>query len=172
MLWFSFFSPIIILSCTLNGAEMPRRGNLQNGIVLNMQMKQENNLGLFFNPLRKMPFFILHSARYPCPRYHPLLICTLEAFSFQYLPFPASTPLPHHPHVCPHLLRSTQIHGNRNSKINFKDISKVQMEKSWNETHFWHAKQIIAWENRHFTTPLGKPLVTSQNVICFVRLSK
>ena len=130
MLCFSFFSPIIILSCTLNGAEMPRRGTLQNGIVLNMQMKQENNLGLFFNPLRKMPFFILHSARYPCPRYHPLLICTLEAFSFQYLPFPAPTPLLHHPHVCPHLLRSTQIHGNRNSKINFKDISKVQMEKS------------------------------------------
>lgn len=30
MLWFSFFSPIIILSCTLNGAEMPRRGILQN----------------------------------------------------------------------------------------------------------------------------------------------
>ena len=144
---------------------------MQNGIVLNMQMKQENNLVLFFNPLRKMPFCILQDT----PARDTILcwfaLC-MEAFSFQYLPSPTPPPLPPHPHVCPHLLRSTQIHGNRNSKIDFKDISKVQMEKSWNETHFWHAKQIIAWENRHFVTPLGKPLVTSQNVICFVRLSK
>lgn len=152
---------------------------MQNGIVLNMQMKWENNLALFFNPLRTIPFCFLHSAKYPCPRCHPLLICTLEAFSFQHLP---SRP-PHHPPpppVCPHLLRPTQTHHNRNSKIDFKDISNVQREKSWTETHFSHAKQIIAWENRNFTTPAvvsphyfaGKGPVASWNVICFVGLNK
>ena len=146
---------------------------MQSGIVLNMQMKQENNLVLFFNPLRKMPFCILQDT----PARDTILcwfaLWRLSLFStYRYYPPQPPHHFPPHPHVCPHLLRSTQIHGNRNSKIDFKDISKVQMEKSWNETHFWHAKQIIAWENRHFVTPLGKPLVTSQNVICFVRLSK
>ena len=46
---------------------MPRRGNLQNGIVLNMQMARDNNLALFSNLLRTMPFCILRSAKYPCP---------------------------------------------------------------------------------------------------------
>ena len=31
----------------------------QNGIVLNMQIRQDNNLALFSNPLRTMPFYIL-----------------------------------------------------------------------------------------------------------------
>ena len=148
---------------------------MQNGIVLNVQTKWENNLALFFNPLRTMPFCILHSAKYPCPRYHPLLIYTLEALSFQYLPSLAPTLPPPPPMSAPtysDLLRPTQTHHNRNSKIYFQDTSKFQMEKSWTETHFWHARQIIAWENRNFAMPPGKPLVASKSVICFVRLSK
>ena len=52
------------------------------------------------------------------------MICTLEAFSFQHLPSLAPTAPPF-----PCLRPPTQTHRNRNSKIHFKDISKVQMEK-------------------------------------------
>ena len=93
----------------------------------------------------------------------------LSLFS-TYPPWPPR--YPPSPHVCPHLLRPTQTHHNRNSKIYFQDTSKFQMEKSWSETHFWHARQIIAWENRNFAMPQGKALVASKSVICFVRLSK
>lgn len=39
----------------------------QNGIVLNMQIKRDNNLALFSNPLITVPFCILPYAKYHCP---------------------------------------------------------------------------------------------------------
>ena len=64
---------------------------MQSGIVLNMQMKQENNLVLFFNPLRKMPFCILQDT----PARDTILcwfaLWRLSLFSTYYPPQP-----PHH----------------------------------------------------------------------------
>ena len=177
MLWFSFFLAIIVLSCTLNGAEMQCRGILQNAecrmALFSICKWGKKTIKLCFLTLWEQShsaFCVLQNI----PAWGAILcwfaLWRLSFFS-TYPPGPPHYPPPP-PHVCPHLLRPTQTHRNRNSKICFQDMSKVQMKKIWSETHFWHAKQIIAWENRNFTTPPGKPLVASKSVICFVRLSK
>ena len=69
---------------------------MQNGIVLNMQMKWENNLALFVNPLRTIP--TLHSAfcKIPLPKMSSFVDLHFGGFLFSVLtlPGPHATPLP------------------------------------------------------------------------------
>ena len=112
---------------------------MQNGIVLNMQMKRENNLALFFLPFENNA--ILHSAfcKIPLPKMPSFVDLHFGGFLFLVLTLHGPHPTPP-PHLYPHLLRPNQNHCNKHSKIYFKDISKVQMEKKLNWNSFLTCK--------------------------------
>ena len=101
---------------------------MKNCIVLNMQMKRENNLALFFLPFENNAILRSAFCKIPLPKMPSFVHLHFGGFLFSVLTLEGS----HHPppHLYPHLLRPNQTHCNKNSKIYFKDISKVQMEKN------------------------------------------